>query len=605
MSDLPQSLRWLLTAAAALESAAPSEDDRQRQGAGTRLRDSVLRPLRQIEGATADTANGPEAFGGSTGEDVTAPFSAQEFSDRVWELARAATELRAEFPGLPELAEATAALQDLAIKLAGDSAAVQRLGELANLQANLPPQIQVAHNGPYLVTNAANLYDWLGQVVPVRPQIALCRCGGSRIKPLCDGTHARIGFTDAKDPDRVPDRRDTYVGQQVTILDNRGTCQHSGFCTDRLATVFHLRGEPFVTPSGGRMDEIIRAVRDCPSGALSYAIDGEEARDEVDYHGKRAQAIEVSRDGPYRITGGIPLIDSKGEDVVRNEGASREHYALCRCGQSQNKPFCSGMHWYVQFKDPVRASDDEPTIFEWAGGLPAFTRMTRLFYEKYVPQDPLLAPLFATMSADHPQRVAKWLAEVFGGPKNYSEEFGGYPRMLSQHIGKGLTEEQRTRWVTLLLRSAREAGLPNDPEFRWAFGAYIEWGSRLAVENSQMDARPPEHMPMPHWDWHTAAGPPGSRVSALAEPAPEEPAAIALPGEGEPVSFATHVKPLFRSMDKQSMSFAFDLWSFDDVSRHADAILARLRAGNMPCDRAWPAEKVDLFERWVETGKAP
>lgn len=55
------------------------------------------------------------------------------------------------------------------------------------------------------------------------------------------------------------------------------------------------------------------------------------------------------------------------------------------------------------------------------------------------------------------------------------------------------------------------AGLPNDAEFRSAFGAYIEWGYRLAVENSQSGARPPEHMPMPHWDWHTAAGPPGSR----------------------------------------------------------------------------------------------
>jgi len=72
--------------------------------------------------------------------------------------------------------------------------------------------------------------------------------------------------------------------------------------------------------------------------------------------------------------------------------------------------------------------------------VPALIRMTRLFYEKYVPQDPLLAPLFANMSADHPQRVAKWLAEVFCGPKDYSEEYGGYTRMISQHIGKGLTE---------------------------------------------------------------------------------------------------------------------------------------------------------------------
>jgi len=144
----------------------------------------------------------------------------------------------------------------------------------------------------------------------------LCRCGASAIKPYCDGTHADIGFTTEKDPKRVPDRRDTYVGQQVTVLDNRGICQHSGYCTDRLATAFHQGDEPFVTPSGGRMDEIIRAVRDCPSGALSYAIDGREAREQVDYDDKRPPAIEISRDGPYRITGAIALTDGEGDDEL-------------------------------------------------------------------------------------------------------------------------------------------------------------------------------------------------------------------------------------------------------------------------------------------------
>ena len=92
-------------------------------------------------------------------------------------------------------------------------------------------------------------------------------------------------------------------------------------------------------------------------------------------------------------TGGIPLADAAA-GVPRAAGSSREHYALCRCGHSQNKPFCSGMHWYVEFRDPARAAD--PTLFEWAGGLPALTRMTRLLYEKHVPADDLLAPLFAT-----------------------------------------------------------------------------------------------------------------------------------------------------------------------------------------------------------------
>ena len=110
------------------------------------------------------------------------------------------------------------------------------------------------------------------------PQLALCRCGESALKPFCDGTHATSGFSGDKDPRRVPDRRDSYPGQQVTIFDNRGICQHSGLCTDRLPTVFRTKEEPFVAPSGGRLDEIIRAVRDCPSGALSLAFDEVEAR---------------------------------------------------------------------------------------------------------------------------------------------------------------------------------------------------------------------------------------------------------------------------------------------------------------------------------------
>jgi CDGSH-type Zn-finger protein len=595
--------------------------------AAERIGNSVIRPLREaqarlrseptdgLDGVSAET--GPDDAPAGAGRDgVSAEtrgggVSAETrsggtgYGDRLWRLAKDVTTLRTR-PGMPgavreAVAEAAAALQDLSClhPPGGDPARVADcLAEFGRIQASLPPTITAVPDGPYLVTNVPNVSNWLGEPIPVRPQLALCRCGASAIKPYCDGSHARTGFQSAKDPKRVPDRRDSYTGQQVTVLDNRGVCQHSGFCTDRLATAFHAGTEPFVTPSGGRMDEIIRAVRDCPSGALSYAIDDREAREQADFAGQREPAIEVTKDGPYRITGGIALSDGD-EDAARGAGASREHYALCRCGHSLNKPFCSGMHWTSGFRDPVSPPEHEPTLFEWCGGLPALTRMTRLFYEKYVPQDPLLAPLFATMSADHPQRVAAWLGEVFCGPKAYSERYGGYSRMISQHLGKGLTEEKRARWVALLLQSARDAGMPNDPEFRSAFGAYIEWGSRLAVENSQAGARPPEHMPMPRWDWRTAAGPPGSRISALAPP---EEAAVVLPAPGEPVSFETHIKPLFRERDRQSMRFAFDLWSYGDVRDHADAIAERLRNGSMPCDGAWPQDRLDVFGRWIESG---
>jgi len=241
----------------------------------------------------------------------------------------------------------------------------------------------------------------------------------------------------------------------------------------------------------------------------------------------------------------------------------------------------------------------EWTLFDWAGGLPALTRMTRLFYSKYVPEDPLIGPLFASMSPDHPERVAAWLGEVFGGPKNYSDRYGGYTRMVSQHLGRGLTEEQRARWVALLCRSADEAGLPRDPEWRAAFVAYLEWGSRLALENSQPGAKPPMNMPVPRW-WWVCDATPGSRVSALAPPS-DEPGAAALPESTERVTFEAHIRPLFRRTDRQSMLFAFDLWNHADVVRHAAEILSRLENGSMPCDGAWPRERVDIFRRWVES----
>jgi hypothetical protein len=70
------------------------------------------------------------------------------------------------------------------------------------------------------------------------------------------------------------------------------------------------------------------------------------------------------------------------------------------------------------------------------------------------------------------------------------------------------------------------------------------------------------------------------------------------------VSFAQHIKPLFRKMDRESMSFVFDLWTSDDVRTHSQEILKRLENGTMPCDGAWPVERVDVFRRWIESAMA-
>jgi hemoglobin len=148
-------------------------------------------------------------------------------------------------------------------------------------------------------------------------------------------------------------------------------------------------------------------------------------------------------------------------------------------------------------------AEPTPTLFAWAGGADALRRLTEVFYDRVL-DDPVLAPVFARMGPDHRAHVALWLGEVFGGPTTYTDELGGYPAMLRHHLGLELTEELRSRWAALIAASADEAGLPGDPEFRSAFVAYVEWGTRIALANSQPGADPTPEAPVPHWGWGEA-----------------------------------------------------------------------------------------------------
>lgn len=147
-----------------------------------------------------------------------------------------------------------------------------------------------------------------------------------------------------------------------------------------------------------------------------------------------------------------------------------------------------------------------PTLFDWAGGMPAIERWMAAFYPK-VREDSLLAPVFAHMSDEHPRHVAHFVAEVLGGPSTYSSDRGGHPHMVSRHLGRQLTQAQRTQWMRLLLETADEVRLPDDPEFRSALVAYLEWGSRLAVVNSKPGAAVDPNAQMPRWGWGVPGGP--------------------------------------------------------------------------------------------------
>ncbi len=208
------------------------------------------------------------------------------------------------------------------------------------------PEISLMPNGPYRVTNLTSLEGLYGAAAHQTQAVTkLCRCGGSKNKPFCDGSHRTNGFSDAKAPDRVPYKREDYVAEAITIHDNRGICAHAGRCTDGLKEVFRLREEPFVLATAASAEQIAAVIDTCPSGALSYSIDGVEHGD-----GGGEPVVGYVPNGPYVVRGGAAAL----KEVPQGEGASTRRFALCRCGHSTNKPFCSGAHWTHQFDEHAK-----------------------------------------------------------------------------------------------------------------------------------------------------------------------------------------------------------------------------------------------------------
>ncbi|GAA3801262.1 group II truncated hemoglobin [Nocardioides panacisoli] len=145
-----------------------------------------------------------------------------------------------------------------------------------------------------------------------------------------------------------------------------------------------------------------------------------------------------------------------------------------------------------------------PTLYEWAGGTEPLRRMIDAFYDR-VEADEALSVFFpGGVSERHRAHVTDWWAEVLGGPVTYTERHGGYEAMLGHHRDLAITPAQRHRFAAFMSLAADDAELPADPEFRAAIIGYLEWGTRLAAENSQVGATPVEHAPVPRWGWGVA-----------------------------------------------------------------------------------------------------
>ncbi len=211
-------------------------------------------------------------------------------------------------------------------------------------------EIRIQSDGPYRVTGGIPLREkaivyseyeesltWrTGRLIPASDEYELCRCGKSQQQPFCDKSHARAGFdgTETAPSDTYESSSKAYPGTGVTVHDYRALCVHAAFCTNRLTNVWKMSRQTDDTVVRSHM---IGMIERCPSGALTYAIEG--ATNEPDL----PREVAVVADGPLWVSGAITITRSDGAPLE-----TRNRFTLCRCGRSGNKPLCDGSH-----KQPV------------------------------------------------------------------------------------------------------------------------------------------------------------------------------------------------------------------------------------------------------------
>jgi CDGSH-type Zn-finger protein len=216
-----------------------------------------------------------------------------------------------------------------------------------------PKKITVSNNGPYLVSGPVPLAlqtirvntlgestAWVeGAPVPASASYALCRCGQSSTKPFCDGTHARVGFDGTETASREPvmQQAERLDGPTMELADAKVLCAFARFC-DPHGRVWNQVKH---TDVPAERAQFVRQVGECPSGRL-IAIDKDTG---TPIEPTLPQSIGIVEDparacsGPLWVRGGIPLVSADGHTYeIRNR------MTLCRCGRSENKPFCDGTH---------------------------------------------------------------------------------------------------------------------------------------------------------------------------------------------------------------------------------------------------------------------
>jgi CDGSH-type Zn-finger protein len=196
-------------------------------------------------------------------------------------------------------------------------------------------------NGPLEVDCTQAAWEKEGNCLNVENPSYLCRCGRSTHKPFCDGSHVTSGFSSKSDISK--EILQTYKGKEITVNFNRSICAGASECVKGLNSVFRSGdGSNWIFPDEESPEKIIKTISLCPSGALSYTINGNTQIDS-----RLKPKISIVKNGPYKVEG----IALSGMNIPTNFSTTK--YTLCRCGFSQNKPYCDYSHAQNKWKDDV------------------------------------------------------------------------------------------------------------------------------------------------------------------------------------------------------------------------------------------------------------
>jgi len=176
------------------------------------------------------------------------------------------------------------------------------------------------------------LFDHKGKSIAVKKNSIICRCGKSKKQPFCDGIHRMCNFKSLNTLDK--EIIQSYKGKDINIVFNRSICAGAGTCVRNFPKIYKNASEDWIDPDGDGIEEVKKSVNQCPSGALHYELVGDN--ESKDYDGFK---ITIVKKGPMNVIG---KVDLNVESWATN--ANPQKYSLCRCGASENKPFCDYTH---------------------------------------------------------------------------------------------------------------------------------------------------------------------------------------------------------------------------------------------------------------------